>query len=68
MAAGDVEEVDLRGQSPPTQATATLRRQNHSRQLQEKKEDEHLQVRQKPVLMSPLSGDLSHHPSAFILD
>ena len=58
----------LWGQSPLIQAMAALRRQSHSRQLQGKKEDEQLQVRQKPVLMSPLSGGLSHLSSTFIVD
>lgn len=66
MAPGNVEEVDFG--NPLFQAMAALKRQGHSRQLQGKKEDEHLQARQKPVLMSPLFGGLSHHSSTFILD
>lgn len=62
-APGGTEEVDL-DTKPLIQAMAALRKPNHTRQLQQKTEDEYLQV--MPVLMSPLSAGLSQ--LSFILD
>lgn len=62
-AAGDIVEVDL-DTKPLIQAMATPRKLSHTRQLQQKTEDEYLQV--MPVLLSPLSAGLSQ--LSFILD
>lgn len=55
-APGDTEELDL-GTKPSCPGMAALRKLNHTRKLQQKKEDEYLQV--MPLLMSPLSAGLS---------
>lgn len=62
-APGDTEEVDL-GTKPSDPDMAALRKLNHARKLQQKKEEEYVQV--MPVLMSPLPAGLSQ--LSFILD